>query len=375
MKLILLLSLLPLISSSLVAQDTSVWQRVYTFDESIIEMNNGLVTYGGKDVARVRFRWTFDQPEQLSGDARMKYKTQLEVIEFNCTDKRYRPYEITYFDTAGTAVRKDEMNPPVEWRQYGSSAMMDKLFAAGCELIERKTKPPAEAGKDLEFEKVETFALSFSENLKQTKDFTPLIEHFFRRDYVEGYLRDDDTNWFLNLNADTAKTASLTELQRFYVASLNAGYLSCLYFISQSPRYGVVPDRRLIPPDIIQFIDHHPYTTRYKNKEPDYDYIAEKIDTLDRLRSYTNLLEGIAMLMRKHVKNVRAEQSKEYRDVLDDWDWTFQLYQPKIRTCANECFGLPKGTKLFEINVPVFHLQIAEIKNELKIVSAMDYFQ
>jgi len=338
-------------------------------------MNNDLVTYGGKNIARVRFRWTFDQPETLNGNARLTYKSQLEVIEFNCTDKRYRPYETTYFDTAGRQVRKDEMNPPVEWRQYGSSAMMDKLFAAGCELIERKTKPPVEAAKDLEFEKVGKFALSFSENLKQTKDFTQLVERYFKRDYLEGYLRDDGTNWFLNMNTDTAKTASLAELQRFYVASLNVGYLSCLYFISQSQRYGAVPDRKLIPPDIIQFIDHHPYTARYRNKQPDYDYIAEKIDTLDRLRSYTNLLEGITTLMRKHVANTRAEESKQYRDVLDDWDWTFQLYQPKIRTCANECLGMPKGTKLFEINVPVFHLQIAEIKNELKIVSAMDYFQ
>jgi hypothetical protein len=375
MKVVILTSLFLLVSISLFAQETSVWERVYTFDDSMIEMNTGLLTYGGKNIARVRFRWTFDQLENLNVDARLKYKSQLEVIEFNCTDKRYRPYEITYFDGQGNSLRKDEMNPPVEWRTVGYSSMGDKLFAAGCELIERKTRPPADTSQATEFEKVAKFALSFSEDLEQTKDFTPIIQRFFVPDYLGGYLHDQDTNWFLNLNRATAENASPAELQRFYVASLNAGYLSCLYFISRSPAEGTTLDRKLVPSDVIEFIDHHSYTAAYKGKQANYDYIAENIDTVDRLRSYTNLLEGVAALMRKHVISLRAERSREYRDMLDDWDWTFQLYQPKIRACASECFGLPKGTKLYEINVPLFHLQVTEIKGELKIVSAIDYFR
>jgi len=375
MKVLILTSLFLLVSTSLFAQETLVWERVYTFDDSIIEMNTGLVTYGGKNIARVRFRWTFDQLENLNGNARPKFRSQLEVVEFNCTDKRYRPYEITYFDAAGQSLRKVETNPPVEWRPLRYGGMMEKLFAAGCELIERKTRPPADSSQAIEFEKVAKFALSFSENLEQTKDFRPIIQRFFAPDYLGGYLHDQDTNWFLNLHRETAENVSPAELQRFYVASLNAGYLTCLYFISRSPAEGTVLDGKLIPSDVVAFINHHPYTATYKGKRATYDYIAENIDTSDRLRSYTNLLEGVAALMRKHVISVRAERSKEYRDMLDGWDWTFQLYQPKIRTCADECFGLPKGTKLYEINVPIFHLQVAELKGELKIVSAMDYFQ
>lgn len=374
MKVVILMSLLLLVSTSLFAQETSVWERVYTFDDSTIEMNTGLLTYGGKNIARVRFRWTFDQLETLNVDGRLQYKSQLEVIEFNCGDKRYRPYEITYFDAQGNSLRKDEMNPPVDWRTVGHSSMGDKLFEAGCAFIDRKTRPPTDTAQATEFEKVTKFALSFSENLEQTKDFTPVIQRFFVTDYLSGYLHDQDTNWFLNLNRATAENASPAELHRFYAASLNANYLSCLYFISQSPAEGTVPDLKLVPPDVLAFIDHYPYTATYKGKLANYDYMADNIDTADRLRSYTNLLEGVAALMREHVINIRAERSKEYRDMLDDWDWTFQLYQPKIRTCASECLGLPKGTKLYEINVPIFHLQVAEIKGELKIVSAIDYF-
>jgi hypothetical protein len=87
------------------------------------------------------------------------------------------------------------------------------------------------------------------------------------------------------------------------------------------------------------------------------------------------LLEKIAALMRKHVIDVRAERSKEYTSMLQDWDWTFALYQPKVRICAVDCLGLPQGTRLFEVNVPVFRLRLAEIGGQLKIISAIDYFR
>jgi hypothetical protein len=374
MKIILLTLLLFLDSISLLAQETPTWDRVYTFDDSKIEMNTAKVTYGGKNIARVRFRWTFDQSEVLSGQSQLRYKSQLEVIEFNCSDNRYRPYEITYFDVGGKSIRTEEMNPPVEWRT--PVGMMKRLFVAGCELITRKTRFPVESSDAIEFEKVAKYARSFSQSLEQAKDFQPLIQNFFAADYLNGYIHDEDTNWFLNLDRDTAAKASPGDLQRFYVASLNAGYLSCLYLISQYHYVaaGYISDEKLIPPDIIKFINHHPYTVRYKSKQHDYNFLAQTIDGIEQLRSYIELLEGVSALMRKHVINVRAEQSKEYREMLEDWDWTFDLYRPKVRTCAHECFGLPKGTQLFEVNVPVFHLQIAEIRGELKIVSAMDYF-
>jgi len=373
MKAILITLLVVQCASTISAQSTPLWERVYTFDDSIIEMNSSLITHGGRDITRVRFRWTFDQPETLSDQTQRRYKSQLEVLELDCSRKRYRPYEISYFDAAGNLLRKDEMNPPVDWRE--PAGMMQRLYAAGCDLVSRPTSPAVESPETMKLEEVAKFARSFSEQLQQTKDFNPIIQRFFASDYLSGYLEDRDTNWLLNLDRATAATTDLAELQRFYVASLNAGYLSCLYFISHSSANATAPDRKSIPPDIVEFIDQHPYTLRYKKQGGNYDYLAESIDSVDRLRSYTNLLEGIATLMRKHVVDTRAETSKEYRQMLEYWERNFALYQPKSRTCASKCFGLPKGTRLYEINVPVFDLQLAEINNELRIVAAKDNFQ
>ena len=44
-------------------------------------MNTALVTFISKDVTRVRFRWTFDQPQTLSGEPETKYQSVLEVME------------------------------------------------------------------------------------------------------------------------------------------------------------------------------------------------------------------------------------------------------------------------------------------------------
>ena len=365
LTLVMLISATPLFS-----QQLPVWYRVYTFDDSIVEMNTSLLTFISKDIVRVRFRWTLDVPEALSGDPKVSYKSRLEVFEFNCSERRYRPYHLTFLDATGKIVRVEEMNPPGEWRTSGF--MMGKLFSPACELVKQKTNPPVENREAIELEKAAKYALLFSHRLEDAKDFKPVLKKFFAADYLDGYLHDRDTNWFFNLDRETAAKASRAELQRFYLALLNNAYLSSIYFVSQShdDDDDHITGEKLIPPELAKLIDQHPYTANYKGKRNNYDYLAENIDSVERLRSYTQLLEGIVTLMRKHVATARAEQSPQYQTILKEAD----LYSPRVRICITNCLGLPGGTRLFDVNVPMFHLQLAEIKGELKVVSLTDYF-
>lgn len=370
MKVLLLSVAFLLVSTSSFAQrQSSEWQRVYTFDDSIIEMNTANVIIGG-NIARVRFRWTFDQPQVIDGKSQLKYNSRLEVIEFNCTDQRFRPYETALLDLAGKAIRYEGSDPQAKWRTP-SGVMMDKLMSSGCELMARKLKPPA-LQDELDLQRVAEYALSLSQRLEQTKDLKPIVEKFFVDDYLDRYLSDRKSNWFWNLNRETAARASRAELQRFYIALLNTGYLNCQYYVSQYAyaARGSFPEEKLIPADIIELLESHPYTARYKGKGDNYDYLAENIDSIERLRSYTDLLEKVSALMREHVVATDAEHSKDYQEILEYWD----LYQPKARACDTECLGLPKGTRLFEVDVPVFRLQIAVMKGKLVVVSATDYF-
>ncbi len=360
MRLLLFVVVLTLKSIALNAQSLPEWYRVYTFDESTIDMNTSLVTAISKDVNRVRFRWTFNQPQSLGGSAEIRYQSQLEVMEFNCKLNRFRPYHLTLLDSAGNIVSINDS--PGEWGRVPRGSMTEKLFAPGCDLIEKKTRP-APPDDEMRLEKVARFAYTFGQDLEKTKDFKPLIDRFFVTNYLAGYLQDRHTNWFMNLDRDTASRLSQQELQRFYVAQMNAGYLTSLYLISRLPSESM-------PPDVLELISNHAYTARYKVREGNYDFLSENIDSVERMRGYTDLLEKISSLMREHVRKVRAAQSKEWHAMLEDWD----LYQPMVRVCAENCFGLPRGTKLFEVNVPVFRLEVAEVGGKFKVVSAISRF-
>jgi hypothetical protein len=365
MRVALFVVVLWLYSPTLTAQSLPEWDRVYTFDDSIIEMNTSIVTSISKDVSRIRFRWTFDQP-QLDRVSKKQYQSKLEVMEFNCLEDQYRPYHYTFYDAAGDIVRIDDAAG--KWRPVTPGSMIEKLFVSGCDLVKGKTTVKPRLDEEAQLEKVTLFAHEFAQLLEETKDFKPLVDRFFVANYLDGYLSDQQTNWFLNLNRDTAAALSREELQRFYVALMNAGYLSSLYLISQLPSDSDEPvsEEKLLPADVLELIRNH----RYRIREGNFDLLDEEIDSVEQLRSYTDLLEKLGPLMRNHVKRVGATQSKEWHAMLKAWD----LYQPKARVCTGNCFGLPNGTKLFEVNVPVFRLQVAEVSGSLKVVTAISRF-
>src|SRR5215471_7740492 len=130
-----------LISCSFVsAQKLHEWSRVYTFDESIIEMNTARVVLGG-DIGRVTFRWIFDQPEPLPGKANSKYKTRLETVEFRCSDKLYRYYEVTFLDDVGKTLDSELMRSPYTWRHLEPGSVIASISIPACELIAREFDP------------------------------------------------------------------------------------------------------------------------------------------------------------------------------------------------------------------------------------------
>ncbi|HEY5883909.1 MAG TPA: surface-adhesin E family protein, partial [Pyrinomonadaceae bacterium] len=215
MRLAQLLFLLLFYPLSLAAQQSQEWARVYTFDDTIVEMNTSLVTAITADISRVRFRWTFQQPQAWTGYSRLKHSSRLEVMEFNCSVRKYRPYHLTFYDASGNTIQIDDT--PAEWRGVDFGSLTEKLLVSACDLIMRK---PAKSSESIALEKAAEFAFAFQKELDQTKDFKPIIEKFFARDYLKRYLADHKTNWFLNLDRKTAVEVSRGELEKYYVALL-----------------------------------------------------------------------------------------------------------------------------------------------------------
>lgn len=127
------------------------WERVYTGEDSIIEINLSKVTFveyaSGKvtfsyNIGRVGFRTIFSKPEVLKEKPGVKYKSRLETIEFNCAPNtaRYRLYEATLLDEKGKVIRTFGWDPSAEWKEVKHGGMMDKLSGAACKLIEEKRR-------------------------------------------------------------------------------------------------------------------------------------------------------------------------------------------------------------------------------------------
>ena len=367
MRLLVILIVLALNAIAANAQALTEWHRVYTFDESTLELNTSVVTPISKDVNRVRFRWTFKTPQSLG---KLRYQSELEVIELNCEAKTFRTYHLTFLDAAGQIVSINDS--PGEWQHISHGYMSERLFNSGCELIAKKFHPAPPRPDDEGREKVAHFAYDFAQELERAKDFKPLINRFFVANYLSGYLDDSQTNWFMNLDREIARRVSRAELQRFYVAQMNAGYLTSQYIISQltTEPEDAAAARKLLPNDVLALVRNHSYTRHYQRSQGDYDFLGEKIDSVERLRSYTDLLERISSLMRTHVRSVRASHSQQWRDLTEEWE----LYHPIQTVCDTGCRGLPAGTKLFAVNVPVFRLEVAAIAGNLKVVSAVSRF-
>ena len=126
------------------------WERVYTGEDSIIEINLSNVTFVqynasrqvtfAYNTGRVAFRTVYSKPEALKDTPGAKYKNRRETIEFNCAANRYRLHEATLLDEKGKIVKVIAWDPSAEWREIKHGGMMDKLSGAACKLIDEKRR-------------------------------------------------------------------------------------------------------------------------------------------------------------------------------------------------------------------------------------------
>lgn len=121
------------------------WFRVYTYDDSIIELNTNYVMFSNQKTERVRFRWSFQSLQTLDEKTEVKYQTILEEVQLDCRNKDFRLYSAQWLNKKGDVVANKtyEADKDLEDVRFGS--MMDKFFEPACKLIElRKREPPVE---------------------------------------------------------------------------------------------------------------------------------------------------------------------------------------------------------------------------------------
>lgn len=114
--------------------DKEEWRRVYTGEDSVIDVRVGSITFETGHLLSVRFRTIFSKAESLKGQPETKYKTRLETVEFKLPSSQYRYREISLLDSAGKTVWSAEPNLSEEWRAPKEGGMMTRLFEAARQL-------------------------------------------------------------------------------------------------------------------------------------------------------------------------------------------------------------------------------------------------
>jgi hypothetical protein len=134
-----ILFLLPLLFYS--PQEKSKWQRLYTYEDSTVEVDASNIIFSTDFTGRVRFRFAFSKLQPLAGK-QVRYKSVIETIEFKCEQNRYRVVDVQRYDNKGTLVDSDAPTPSAVWEDVKARSMMEKFFQPGCHVIYEKRRNP-----------------------------------------------------------------------------------------------------------------------------------------------------------------------------------------------------------------------------------------
>jgi hypothetical protein len=131
LKLRLITCLLFSIPISVCAQQEKVrWERVYTGEDSIIEINPSSLKFEADRILRATFRTLLAKPERLQEKSEVSYKSRLETITFTLAPRRYRFEEIDWLDASGKVVQSYKAPSHGELRALKAGGFMERLFNA-----------------------------------------------------------------------------------------------------------------------------------------------------------------------------------------------------------------------------------------------------
>ncbi len=124
------------------AQEKEKWQRLYTFDTSVIDIDKANVVFNTKGTGRVRFRISLSKSATVPGEPTLTYKRIIQTMEYNCTEGLYRVFDITRYDGKGEVVQAEKIGGNGEWKSVYSASLTERLYEAACRLIREKRHDP-----------------------------------------------------------------------------------------------------------------------------------------------------------------------------------------------------------------------------------------
>ena len=124
-------SFLFVIAVTLPTYGQSRWQRIISGEGFVMEVDSTSLILEPNGILSARFRTVLSKAESLPNDAKIKYKTRIETIEFD--SGKYRVIKSELFDSDDVTVAKSEPGARATWRR-SVGATASRLFAVTAQL-------------------------------------------------------------------------------------------------------------------------------------------------------------------------------------------------------------------------------------------------
>lgn len=255
-------------------------------------------------------------------------------------------------------------------------------------------------------EKQEVLAVAerFVRRMQETNDLAPLVGEMFVPDYAARLRREASNKPLALLSKSAVEQASRDELARYQLALNNSLYLASLLFLDYKTSHATQDDdqewgaayyKRMLPPDIIELCKGDPILKvlfeeetgesaeedqssapsleNSKEKSDVIDHDDEPIRSVEQLRGFTSTLEQAITLARKHLaasprKPVWLDRHKGANEE-ENWKTEREELKPRAWMLTQEFYGHPKDTRIFCVNVAVYHMDLIRVDGKLKVLA------
>lgn len=121
------------VPTGLAQNNADQWLRVFTEEQSIIDVNRLSLVLEQDQVLRAQFRTKLVKPEAVPGKSAVKYQTRLDSIQFSVKDRRYRIAESSLLDAADKVVSSYSPTGTSGWKPLWGRTV-HRLFNAASQL-------------------------------------------------------------------------------------------------------------------------------------------------------------------------------------------------------------------------------------------------
>lgn len=115
---------------SIGAQEKARWQRVYTGEDSVIEINVLSLQFEADRVVRATYRTVLSKSESLPEKSGTKYKSRIETVAFSAASRHYRFEEVRWLDAKDNIVHSYQAAANADWKVLKNGGIMERMFAA-----------------------------------------------------------------------------------------------------------------------------------------------------------------------------------------------------------------------------------------------------